>query len=62
MPLISFDGPPLDIEKKRELVKRVTKVAIDVYEMEGIAVLIREYKAENVGMNGQLISDKPETK
>lgn len=58
MPTISVDGPPLDIEKKRELVRRLTDVAIDIYKIEHIVVLIRENAPENVGVNGQLIADK----
>ena len=58
MPLIQIDGPQLEIEKKRDLVKRITDVAIDIYKIEHITILIRENKAENVGVNGQLIADK----
>jgi len=58
MPLIQVDGPPIDIEKKRRLVKELTDVAVKIYEIEHITVLIRENPAENVGSNGQLIADK----
>ena len=59
MPVIRVDGPPIpDIERKRELVKRLTQVATDVYKIEHIVVLIRENAPENVGVNGQLILDK----
>ncbi|TET22609.1 MAG: 4-oxalocrotonate tautomerase [Candidatus Cloacimonadota bacterium] len=57
MPLIQIDGPQLEIEKKRDLVKRITDVAMDVYKIEHITILIRENTAENVGVNGQLIAD-----
>jgi len=58
MPLIQVDGPPIDIEKKRRLVKELTDVAVKIYEIEHITVLIRENQAENVGANGELIADK----
>jgi len=58
MPLIQVDGPPIDIEKKRRLVKELTDVAVKIYEIEDIIVLIRENPAENVSSNGQLIADK----
>jgi len=58
MPLIQVDGPPIDIEKKRRLVKELTDVAVKIYEVEHITVLIRENPAENVGSNGQLIAGK----
>ncbi|TET21562.1 MAG: 4-oxalocrotonate tautomerase [Candidatus Stahlbacteria bacterium] len=58
MPLIQIDGPPIDIEKKRRLVKELTDVAVKIYEIEHITVLIRENPPENVGANGELIADK----
>ncbi|MCK4543486.1 MAG: tautomerase family protein [Spirochaetales bacterium] len=58
MPTIRVDGPTLDIEKKRELVRRLTDVAIDIYKIEHIVVLIRENAPDNVGVNGELIIDK----
>ena len=58
MPLIQVDGPPIDVEKKRRLVKELTEVAVRIYEIEHITVLIRENPPENVGANGQLIADK----
>jgi len=58
MPTIRVDGPPLDIEKKRELVRRLTDVATDIYKIEHIVVLIRENAPDNVGVNGELIIDK----
>jgi 4-oxalocrotonate tautomerase len=59
MPTITIDGPPIkEVERKRELVKRLTEVAIGIYKIEHIVVLIRENQPENVGVNGQLIFDK----
>ncbi len=58
MPTIRVDGPPIpDIDKKRELVKRLTATAVDIYGIEHILVIIRETAPENVGINGELIAD-----
>ncbi len=62
MPTITVEGPPIDIGRKRELVKRLTEVAIEVYKIEHITVLIRENPPENVGVNGQLIADRKRPK
>ncbi|MBL7075721.1 tautomerase family protein [candidate division KSB1 bacterium] len=60
MPTITVDGPKIqDIELKRQLVKKLTEVAVEVYRIEHIVVLIRENAPENVGVNGQLIADRP---
>ena len=58
MPTIMIEGPPIQIEKKRELVKRLSDTASEVYEIEHIVVLIHENPPENVGVNGQLIADR----
>ncbi len=59
MPTITVEGPILrDVEKKRELVRRLTDVAKDVYGIEHIVVLIKENPSENVVVNGVLISDR----
>jgi 4-oxalocrotonate tautomerase len=60
MPTIRVDGPPLETDQKRDLVKRLTEVAADVYKIEHIVVLIRENRPENVGVKGELIVDRKE--
>lgn len=58
MPTITVEGPPIkEIERKRQLVKKLTDAAIEVYKIEHIVVLIRENLPENVGVNGELIAD-----
>jgi len=60
MPTITVDGPKIkDIELKRQMVKKLTDAAYEVYKIEHIVVLIRENAPENVGVNGQLIADRP---
>jgi len=60
MPTITVDGPKIeDIELKRQMVKTLTDAAYEVYKIKHIVVLIRENAPENVGVNGQLIADRP---
>jgi 4-oxalocrotonate tautomerase len=42
MPMIMVEGPPMDIERKRQLVKKLAAAAAEVYRIEHITVLIRE--------------------
>jgi len=58
MPTIMVEGPPIKVEQKRELVKKLTDTAVKVYGIEHIVVLIRENPPENVGVNGELIADR----
>jgi len=58
VPTIMVDGPPIDIERKRQLVKKLTNVAVEVYGIPHIVVLIRENPPENVGVEGELIADR----
>ncbi|MBN2379424.1 tautomerase family protein [candidate division WOR-3 bacterium] len=58
MPVIQIDGPPLDTDKKRKMVKDMTEVAEGIYGIPHIVVLIRENEPENVGSNGELIADR----
>jgi 4-oxalocrotonate tautomerase len=58
MPMIIVDGPRIDVAKKRDLVKRMTDVAVDIYDIENIVVLIKENAPENVGVNGELVVDR----
>ena len=52
------EGPPISVEKKRELVKRLTEVASEIYGIEHITILIKENPPENVGINGELLLDR----
>ncbi len=58
--MIRVDGPQISLDKKRELARRLTEVAAEVYEMdkEHIIVLIRENLPENVSVGGELIADR----
>lgn len=58
MPTIVVNGPPLDVEQKRQLVKGLTDSAIEVYGSIPITVLIQENPPDNVGVNGELLVDR----
>ncbi|NLJ99995.1 MAG: 4-oxalocrotonate tautomerase [Clostridia bacterium] len=60
MPTIFFYGPELDKEKKRELVSSFTKKASELTGIDESAfvVYLRRGDPENVGVGGELLSDK----
>jgi 4-oxalocrotonate tautomerase len=62
MPTITVEGPPLAVDKKRRLARGLWEVATGVFEnipAEAIVVLIKENEAENVGVGGELLCDRP---
>jgi len=64
MPNITIEGPKIkDIEIKRSLVKELTDAAVKAYELpvQSIVVLIKENPPDNVGVGGELISDRIRT-
>jgi len=58
MPTIMVEGPKIDVEKKRQLVKKLTEAAVEAYGIEHIIVIIRENPPENVGISGELLADR----
>jgi len=58
MPTIMVEGPKIEVEKKRQLVKKLTEAAVEVYGIKHITVIIRENPPENIGTNGQLLADR----
>lgn len=58
MPTIIIEGPPIDVEKKRKLVRELTEVASKIYGIRHITVLIKENPPENVGIDGELLLDR----
>ncbi|MFH1784004.1 MAG: 4-oxalocrotonate tautomerase DmpI [bacterium] len=60
MPTIILEGPALDKEKKKEVVKGFTEVAqkaMPYIPKEAFVVLLKENGAENVGVGGELLSE-----
>ncbi|MDY6795868.1 MAG: 4-oxalocrotonate tautomerase DmpI [Actinomycetota bacterium] len=60
MPYITVEGPDLEIEKKRDLVRGLTEAASEVFGMEPekIMVTIRNPGPENFSIGGELLIDK----
>lgn len=60
MPVITFEAAKLTKEQKQIIVKEFTESASRVTGLprEGFYVFIKENSLENVGVGGQLLSDK----
>jgi len=61
MPTCVLDGPKIeDVEIKRTLVREITDALEKAYKLprDAYIVLIKENKAENVGVGGTLILDR----
>ena len=56
--MLEFEGPRIDIEKKRKLAKELTEVASRIYGIPHIVMVIHENDTENVSDCGELICDK----
>ena len=61
MPVVTIAGNEgISIEKKREMVKKVTEAVAEAYDLpeSAITVLIQAYPQESVGVAGELLSDR----
>ena len=61
MPVITIAGNEgISIEKKREMVKKVSEAVAEAYDLpiEAITVLVQPYPADDVGVAGGLLSDR----
>ena len=61
MPVITIAGNDgISVEKKREMVKNVSKVVADAYDLpiEAITVLVQAYEKESIGVAGELLIDR----
>ena len=60
MPTIIFEGPRMETEMKRELVRGIVETVnrITGHPKEIIMTLIHENPPENVGPGGELLVDK----
>lgn len=59
MPNINVEGPPMDLEKKRQMSKEMTECASRHYglPMEAFIVVIKENSPENVCVGGRMVCD-----
>ncbi len=60
MPTIFFYGPELDQDKKRELIRSFTEIASQATGIEKAAfvVYLRKSTPDEVGVGGELLSDR----
>ncbi len=61
MPVITIAGNDgISVEKKREMVKKVSETVAEAYGLpiEAITVLVQAYEKDDIGVAGELLSDK----
>lgn len=60
MPVITLEGVKLSKEQKSQLVKELTASAAKIMKApeQAFIVLLKENEKENIGVGGQLLSDK----
>ena len=61
MPVITIAGNDgISIEKKREMVKKISQTVAEAYDLpiEAITVLVQAYQKESIGVAGELLSDR----
>ena len=61
MPVIHISGNNnISIEKKREMVEKVSQIVADAYGLpiETITVLVQGYEMDDIGAGGVLLSDR----
>lgn len=60
MPIITMEGPELSKEQKKDLVESFTREAVRVtgIPIQAFVVLIYENDPDNVGVGGELLSDR----
>ncbi len=61
MPVITIAGNEgITTEAKRKMVKKVSKIVAESYDLptEAITVIIQAYPKENIGVGGELLSDR----
>ena len=61
MPVLQLEilkGRP--IEKKREMIRRITDILVEILDCprENVYFIIREMETENVGLGGTLVADR----
>ncbi len=58
MPTIIVEGPPISVDKKRVLVRKITEIISEIYGIEHVTIIVKENPPENVGINGELLVDR----
>jgi len=60
MPTIFFYGPDLDLDERKELIKRFTEAASDLtgIDKSAFVVYLRTTDCDKVGVGGELLEDR----
>jgi len=60
MPNVYVDGPPMEVDKKRQLTGEITDALERAYGFprQAFVVIIRENPPENVCVGGELLCDR----
>lgn len=60
MPVITVEGAKLSKEQKSQLVKQLTSAAAKIMNTpeQAFVVLLKENEKDNIGVGGQLLSEK----
>ena len=59
MPVITIGGNDgISVEKKREMVKKVSEVVAEAYDLPIEAITVLAYPKESIGVAGELLSDR----
>ncbi|MDR1721919.1 MAG: 4-oxalocrotonate tautomerase family protein [Methanobrevibacter sp.] len=59
MPVIIVESNKIDVDKKREYVKKLTELTAETYDLpeSAVTVLLKEVPPEDVGVGGKLLLD-----
>ncbi|WP_136809036.1 4-oxalocrotonate tautomerase DmpI [Desulfosediminicola flagellatus] len=59
MPVITYQGAHLSTEMKKELIEKLTATAVEITQTPSnfFTVIIQEFSDENLGVNGESVSD-----
>jgi phenylpyruvate tautomerase PptA (4-oxalocrotonate tautomerase family) len=56
LPIFSAECPPIPVERKEVLVKKITELLKDAYQSPDVMLFFRQYPLENVAKSGLLLS------
>lgn len=59
MPVITYEGAKLTAEQKKQLIEKFTELSVEITSIPKnfFSVLIRELEDENLGSNGEQVSE-----
>lgn len=60
MPVIIVESNKLDLDKKREYIKKLTEITAEIYNLPeaAVTILLKENESDNIGVGGDLLSEK----